>query len=363
MIDESQRRLLLHPPVETSSLPGIGGRLRMQPEDFVVDEVPAYSPDGTPDRHLFLRLEKRGLSTDEAVREICVQTGVSRGEVGVAGKKDKHALTRQWISLPASAEVELGRFSHPDVRILEVRGHRHKLRRGHNRGNRFEIVVRDLDCDPNCALRRSEVKAAAIERRRGILGFFGEQRFGRDGENLDRGLDALRAGRKAAIFELSAGQSALFNLLLLRRQHHDLVDRVLAGDLVQKTDTGGMFEVEDVEVEQGRLDAGELVVTGPIFGAKTRRPSERSAARELEDACLSEAAVEEERLKAYGKKLPGSRRPLRTPVVGLMLSIESGGELPAGLRLCFELGSGSYATRVLAEFQEGAAAPPKESGT
>lgn len=363
MIDPALRALLLHPPIETSALAGIGGQIRLRDEDFVVDEIPAYEADGTTDRHLLVRLEKRGLTTDEAVRQICAQVGVSPREAGVAGKKDKHAVTRQWISLPAATASELARFDHEDIRLLAVEGHRHKLRRGHNHGNRFEVVVRELDVDLPTALARCHAKAEAITERRGILNYFGDQRFGHDGANFDRGLEGLRSGRRGPIFELSAGQSALFNLFLLRRQETDAVDRLLEGDLVQKTDTGGMFEVEDPRAEQPRADRGELVVTGPIFGSKTRRPAEGSPARRLEDRCLEEAEVAASTLGGFGKKLPGSRRALRTNPAPVEISVQENDELPAGIRLGFELPSGSYATRVLAEFQEGGDVRPKESDT
>lgn len=358
MIDPELRALLIAPPIETSTLEGIGGRIRVRDEDFVVDEVPAYPPDGTADRHLLVRIEKLGLSTDEAVREICRQVGVSRRDAGVAGKKDKHALTRQWISLPAAAAGELGRFRHDAIRVLEVEGHRHKLRRGHNRGNRFEIVVRDPDCAPEEALARARAKARTLSRGAGLLNHFGDQRFGRAGENLDRGLAALREGRRAGLFELSAGQSALFNLHLLRRREEGEVDRVLAGDLVRKTDTGGMFEVEEVEAEQARMDRGELVVTGPIFGSKMRSPAEGSPAWRREQTCLEEAAIAPETLRGFGKKLPGTRRDLRVQVDGLQVEADSTEGLPPGVRIVFALPSGSYATRLVSEFQEGGRVRP-----
>ncbi|MBV8755736.1 MAG: tRNA pseudouridine(13) synthase TruD, partial [Deltaproteobacteria bacterium] len=86
-------------PHLTADLPGTCGVLRAQAEDFVVDEVPAYPPSGTGD-HVFARIEKRGLNTAQAVQRIARALGVGERDVGVAGMKDRHAVTRQWISLP-----------------------------------------------------------------------------------------------------------------------------------------------------------------------------------------------------------------------------------------------------------------------
>ena len=89
-------------PYLTASLPGTGGVLRAQPEDFVVDEVPAYPPSGEGD-HVFVRIEKRGLNTAQAVERIARALDVNPRDIGVAGMKDRHAVTRQWISLPPPA--------------------------------------------------------------------------------------------------------------------------------------------------------------------------------------------------------------------------------------------------------------------
>lgn len=134
-------------PFLTAELPGIGGVLRTTDEDFAVDEVPAYPPAGTGD-HVFVRIEKRGLTTPQAVEQLARAVGVAPRDVGVAGMKDRHAVTRQWVSLPPPVTPEqLPAVTLNGATILEASRHPHKLRTGHVRANRFAIVVRGVAPD------------------------------------------------------------------------------------------------------------------------------------------------------------------------------------------------------------------------
>jgi tRNA pseudouridine13 synthase len=352
--DPELRQQILDAPIESIDSPGIGGRLRCRAEDFFVDEIPAYVPDGVTGRHLFIQVQKNGVDTPHCVLELCEQLGVSTADVGVAGRKDRRAVTRQWLSVPSDCETALERFAHPDITICGVEAHSQKLRRGHNLGNRFRIVVRDLEGEVDDMLDRARQVQSELER--GVLNYFGPQRFGRDGANIESGLELLRAGRlsRPDVFLLSAGQSVLFNLYLLRRVESRFVDRLFGGELVRRTDSGGMFTADELEIEGPRLAAGELVITGPIYGAKMRAPSSGSAAAEFETSLLADCEVEASAIQSFGKKLPGARRPLRAPVMGLKIGAAAPEEgLSAGVALSFALPSGSYATRVVAEFQRG----------
>src|SRR4051812_49473544 len=93
-------------PLVTASLPGIGGHIKAQPEDFEVEEVPAYAPSGSGD-HLFLWVQKRGVGAEYFTRQVARRLGVPTEDVGTAGLKDRHAVTRQWVSVPTSAEPRL----------------------------------------------------------------------------------------------------------------------------------------------------------------------------------------------------------------------------------------------------------------
>src|SRR5215469_10508267 len=97
------------PPLLTADLPGVGGRIKTMPEDFEVEEVPAYQPAGQGD-FLYLWVEKRGLGAEFFIRQVARRLDVAPGEVGAAGLKDRHAVTRQWLSVPAGCEPNLARL-------------------------------------------------------------------------------------------------------------------------------------------------------------------------------------------------------------------------------------------------------------
>jgi tRNA pseudouridine13 synthase len=177
---------MLHPqrvvdlPYLTADLPGIGGTLRTTPDDFFVDEEPAYPASGTGD-HVFVRFEKRGVTTPQAVERIARALAVQPRDVGVAGMKDRHAVTRQWISLPPPVTPEAVRaLVLEDIAIVEVARHNHKLRTGHVRTNRFLLVVRGVEPD---GAQRARTILAHLAAAPGAPNWYGEQRFGRDGDN------------------------------------------------------------------------------------------------------------------------------------------------------------------------------------
>lgn len=346
---------LIDPPIATDELPGIGGCLRASPEDFRVDEVPAYEPDGRAG-HLFVAVTKRGWNTADVARDIAHHCGIDRAEIGVAGLKDRNAVTTQILSIPERAGPALATFQREGVVLGPPRAHGHKLRRGHLRGNRFAVVVRDLAVSPDAALERVAAKLDALAGRGGLDNLFGAQRFGRDGANLERGLQALREGPRARRGDLvvSAGQAAGFNHYLLARRAAGLMQTVVEGDILKKCETGGMFESEAPEVDQARLDAGELVVTGPMFGGRMRAPRPDTAAAEQERHTLQALQIDAAAVTKLGKKVPGTRRPILVQVSDVSVQPvapdRSGGP---GVRVCFFLPAGSYATQLCRELMLG----------
>ncbi len=364
---EADFALLMAPPRVTAELLGIGGRLRARPEDFSVREVPSYGADGTVDAHLLLTLRKRLLTTEDAIREVARGCGIPRSEFGVAGLKDRNAVTEQQISAPAAAKAALARFRHPQIELGPAEPHSHKLRRGHLRGNLFSLTIRDLATSTDDAEARLRAKLEALQALGGLDNLYGAQRFGADGRNIYRGLALLAEGarrRRKADFTVSAGQSALFNLYVLERRARGLSRTVLAGDVLKKVGSGGLFVCADPEVDQARFDAGELELTGPIFGGKMKSPPAGSPSEALESAILDRVGLARSALSALGKKVPGTRRPCqlypgelriqRAPAVELA----SQGEPPhkptllsEGLCIDFRLPSGSYATQFTHEIQ------------
>lgn len=346
---------MLAPSPRTADVPGIGGRIRARSEDFAVDEIAAYAADGREERHLLVRFEKFERTTAEALSTLARHAGVDRREVGVAGQKDKWARTRQWASFPWAARAALEGFAADGLRVLAVEPHGQKLRTGHLHGNRFEIVVRDLAVAPDEAVKRVHAKLERLRELGGLDNLYGEQRFGFNGRNLDVGLPMLASGRldRRKTFEASAAQSGVFNLYISERVARGIDRVVLAGDVLRKTDTGGLFTSDDAELDTERLLRGELQITGPIAGGRTRWCAPDSPSAVFEDEILAQCGLSREGLARFGKKLPGSRRPtaLAVPVEA---EIEAGTEeLSEGILLRFSLPPGSFATQLLRELQCG----------
>jgi tRNA pseudouridine13 synthase len=325
----------------TSTLTGTGGRIKVDPADFEVEEVPAYEPSGSGE-HLFLWIEKTDLGAEYFIRQVARRLGIPNGDVGTAGLKDRRAVTRQWISLPAACEAAIGQLEGDGIRVLGVSRHNNKLRPGHLRGNRFRILIRDanpaVDVEPILSRIREH----------GMPNFYGPQRFGRDGETAELGMSLLKGDRVKARnpflrkLALSAAQSLLFNDYLARRLNDGLLRTVLAGDVMAKWPAGGMFTANDVAVEQARFDRREIVTAGPMFGRKTF-PA-KGAAAERESAVLAAAGLSRESFEGFGKLLMGTRRHNLVYIDDLSPTWEAD-----GLRLSFTLPAGSYATVLLRE--------------
>jgi len=240
-----------------------------------------------------------------------------------------------------------------------VSRHTNKLRAGHLHGNRFRVIVREEPAHAQplsrAAGERGARAAAIVEQLRqlGLPNFYGAQRFGRDGATLHLGLAMLQgetAERKVRNpflkrLALSAVQSAVFNQYLGQRVADGLLRRVLAGDVMAKYPFGGMFVAEDVEREQARFDAREIVSAGPIFGRKTY-PAGRAAA-EREAATLTACGLSTAQFAGFGKLLLGTRRHNLVYVDDLACE-----QLPEGLRFSFTLPAGSYATILLRELMK-----------
>lgn len=347
-----RRAEILSPP-PLLELPRFAAEIRTVAEDFQVVELPAYPTDGG-EGHLFLEMSKRGWNTDAALQEVARYLGIPRGELGSAGMKDRHALTRQWISLPSSCQERLAGFEHPEIRLGQPLPHSHKLRRGHLRGNQFRLKLRNLDRPATEALGMVRATVAELERTGGMGHVFGPQRFGLGGHNVGTGLRLLdRPSRiRPGDLALSALQSALFNLVWLLRLERGLLDQVLEGDILRKTETGGLFASSDPLVDQARMAAGEVRITGPIFGADRLVPPPGSPAAQLEEEALAAFGTSREQWKRLGKKAPGTRRALRTQPTEVDVAVEDG-----DLVLAFTLEAGAFATRFLDELSEWREAP------
>lgn len=355
-------------PYVTAALPGTGGVLKERPGDFLVEELPLYEPSGTGE-HLFLFIEKTDLTTDEAVRRICRAFGVGRGAVGMAGLKDKLAVTRQWISIhlpgvkdgDAARGIEALGAEPESLRVARAARHGNKLRLGHHAGNRFILKVRQVG--PEAVVRAKPILDFLA--RHGAPDFFGVQRFGKEGDNAEMGRllllgeappEVRRKRPDERAFLVSAFQSAVFNRTLALRVEQGHWNRLLPGDLAMKHDNGAVFAVDEAvaqteNAEGGRVDRLEVSASGPLWGSGMIRPTGEPAAIEaqaLAEFGFTPDALAEACAKVGGDNTRGARRPLRIPVreTALAFSVDADGPC---LELAFLLPKGAFATEVMRE--------------
>lgn len=351
-----------------TSTPGLGGRFRNQPEDFRVEELPLYEASGEGE-HAMLLVEKRDLTTPRLVEVLSQTLGVSEREIGVAGRKDRFAVTRQFVTLPARSldslepeqvekQLRLGEQlgAGESIRVLTAERHRNKLKTGHLAGNRFQIILRDMSVSLGDVLDTANEVCRQIEQS-GFVNYFGEQRFGHsndsdeDGFRLLRGEKTRRLNRGALRFTMSAVQSRLFNQWAAKRVEDGLAKRLLPGDVMQVVESGGCFVVDpddpdQLPVEQSRFDRRETVMTGPMFGPKVKAASAEPAAREL--AVLQSADLTGAEFAKFRKVAAGARRPLLVWPGNLVVTEVD----EESLEFSFTLPAGAYATSLLREFQK-----------
>ena len=336
-------------PYLTSVLPGIGGQLKCEPEDFVVEEIPAYEPSGEG-QHLFLWIEKRDMPHDQMLRRISKILEISQDDVGTAGIKDRRAVTRQYVSVPNTCGPRVEQLESEQLHVLRSCLHGNKLRTGHLRGNRFTVIVRGVSDD--ASNRATEITKVLLQS--GFPNYYGEQRFGHDGETLSLGLDLLSGKKRPQDIPyqkrkfllrlaVSSVQSDLFNQALARRLQDGLLHTVLDGDVMEVIESGGKFVVDDVVREQTRLDQGELSVTGPMFGVKMLSP--RGVPAEREARILEEAGLGLDAFQKFAQLMSGARRAfIVRPTELTLVSVD------AEIMFVFPLPSGVYATMLLREF-------------
>lgn len=395
-------------PVLTADIPAVPGELKAYNEDFRVEEIPAYEPSGEGD-HVYFGIEKNGMTTLKAVREIARTLGVKPRDIGLAGQKDSKGITRQTLSLEHADPARIEALSIPGIEVIWVNRHRNKLKTGHLRGNRFIIRIRETDTG-----RLEDVREILeILSTRGTPNYFGTQRFGARGDTWligkallardfekatrlicgtpgppdsgdvlkarqlfesgdmeaaartwPRGYDdsarlCLALARKPGSFEkslmqmdrrllslyVSALQSHLFNSVVASRLDRFGVMEV--GDLAWKHDKGVIFEVEDADVENERASRGEISPSGPMYGKRMSWP--KGAPGEAEARLLEESGLRLEDFPGGGPlRCTGGRRPVR--FFPHDASADKG-EDDRGpyLEVRFALESGCYATVVLAE--------------
>lgn len=318
-------------------------RIRVSAEDFFVEELPAFEASGAGE-HLLLTIEKRGMNTAFAAKRIAAWAGVDESAIGQAGMKDRHAVTRQRFTvwLPKKVAPDFDALQSDDLRVLDHAWHARKLPRGALAGNRFVLVLREVEGQRDSIDARLQAIAT-----QGVPNYFGEQRFGRGGNNVQQAV-AMFAGRRVKREErsmlLSAARSALFNRVLTARVEAGTWNSALDGEVWMLDGSRSVFGPEALtDALQARLDGFDIHPTGPLWGEGELRSGD--VAREVELAAMQGDSATRLRNGLERAGLKQERRALRLQPSELRWQWLD----DAALELRFALPPGCYATTVLRE--------------
>jgi len=324
--------------------PNSTGKIKTVPDDFIVEEQLPFQPEGDGE-HVFLQIEKCGENTEYVARLLARFAGVRQRDVSYAGLKDRHARTTQWFSvwLPGKDAPDWQQIETDSIKVVLSQRHARKLKRGVLSGNRFEIVIREWQGDK----AKLEQQLQQIKTN-GIPNYFGVQRFGHQGQNVNKALSLFqgeKVKREQRSIYLSAARSYLFNLLLDKRICTDNWNQAVNGDVFVFDQSNSYFKTEqpDTSVLE-RINTGEIHPTGMMFGKGEQETKDQ--ALEIEQSIINaNQALTDGLIKL---DLKNDRRPLRVLVQDLQWEFLADSEL----RLYFSLPAGSYATSLLREVVE-----------
>lgn len=323
--------------------PQLSGQLKGAPEDFIVEEILGYGADPEGD-HRLLIVSKRGANTDWVARELARFVGISPQDVGYAGMKDRHALTTQGFSvlLGKRSEPDWSTFPHAEVQVLSSQPLRRKIKRGALSGNRFTLRLRNI----SGAREPAEQQLATIAER-GVPNYFGEQRFGSGGANVERAtamFSGKRVDRDTRSLLLSAARSQIFNAVLAERVRRNSWDQPMDGEVWSLAGSRSWFGPEAwTDTLAERLKTGDIHPSGPLWG-RGPLPTQGELA-ELEQAVVEQHAILARGLESAG--LDQDRRALRLLPQGLSWQWQD-----TDLQLSFSLPAGAYATVVIRELAD-----------
>lgn len=323
--------------------PSCAGVLRRSYEDFLVEEQLGFTPSGTGE-HVFLHIEKTGVNTQQLADKLARFANVPVRQVSYAGMKDRNAITRQWFSvhLPGIAELDWSLLNNEQLHVLAQVRHGKKLRRGTHKANRFVIRVQDVTGDGDALQQRVAQMAVS-----GFPNYFGEQRFGRNGSNVDQARqwfagDFKPKKHRRGIY-LSAARALLFNQILAIRVRDGSWQQLLEGELAMLDGSNSVFTVADQADNHQRLQEGDIHPTGLMTGNSSALMPGR-VVQQLEQQIVAAEPLLQHGLEQAG--LNAERRSLRV--------------LPRDLTLCwspelaqatvsFVLPRGCFATSLMRE--------------
>lgn len=310
-----------------------------QAEDFIVHEDLGFEPDGQGE-HMLVHVEKREANTQHIAKALAAWAGIRPMDVGYAGLKDRHAVTRQWFSLRLpKKQPPNSTFEHPEASILAHTWHGRKLPKGAHQGNFFTLLLRDVVGDEIAIEQRlTDIKT------HGVPNYFGQQRFGRSGDNVAQAL-TMFSGKKVPKNQrsilLSAARSQLFNQVLAARVRDGTWNRACDGDVFNLDGRNSVFGPEPLSDElHQRVASFDIHPTGMMWGKGELRTTD--AVAELETSIAKQHPKLCEGLQAAGLKQ--ARRSLRLAPQTLTWHQHADNQT---LELSFWLPPSAYATVVL----------------
>ena len=321
-------------------------------EDFFVDEELPFEPDGAGGEHLYVHIEKHGENTDWVAGELARHAGIKRQSVSYAGRKDRQGVTRQWfcVTLPGMADPDWAGLP-PSIKVLRQARHLKKLRTGTLKSNFFRITLRDVEAD------RAQLESLLTTiAEQGVPNYYGTQRFGFGGRNLNKALamfqGRFRANRNKRSVYISAARSWLFNQILSERVSQQSWNQYIAGDVIGFYDSNSLiFEPED-NIQQ-RIDTGDVSPTAALWGrgrlavSDQARALEEQVAKAVPELCEGLETVGLNQERRVTRLLPGE------------MSWQWQGDKT--LVMEFRLPKGCFATSVLRELLDCREIRPAES--
>lgn len=317
------------------------GKIKTRPSDFIVEEQLPFQPSGSGE-HAFLQIEKKGENTEYVARLLARFAGVRQRDIGYAGLKDRHAITTQWFSvwMPGRDDLDWVLIETENIKVLQATRHLKKLKRGVLSGNKFQLLIRDWL--GNKALFEEQLQQI---KEQGFPNYFGLQRFGREGQNINKALsifEGTKVKREQRGIYLSATRSYLFNQMLAERVKENNWSTIISGDVLIFDRSNSYFQSNSLdEVLLQRVEAGELHPTGLLFGKGEVETKEAAF-------CIERNIIEKNPLLADGLikfGLTQDRRTLRVFATDFQWNFQT----ESTVLLQFSLPAGSYATSLLRE--------------
>lgn len=311
---------------------------KLNPEDFVVTEQLSFEPCGEGE-HLFLLIEKRQLNTQQVCEYLAKFFSRRLRDIGYAGLKDKQSVSRQWFSVQMNvlAQPDLSSLQADGIKLVKHIRHNKKLKIGALTANHFDIRLGNVS-NKEWLLERLELVKS------GVPNYFGEQRFGFKGNNLNwanRMADGeVIKNKKVKGFALSASRAYLFNEVISERIKVGTFTKPQAGDVYMLSGSNSYFSEAVSEKIETRLAQRDIHISAPLVGLGELVSAETTL--ELENEVISEYPSWQKMLADNGLKQ--ERRS-----IGLFPAKMKWHEQGQDVHVSFDLATGCFATSVLRE--------------